>query len=1478
MNKQFKTVFQTVAMCTILLSGISTLYAQKIKVFVLAGQSNAQGHGEIEPITTPGTLKHFLVNETSNQFDGIHDGNGNMISRQDVWVRYDHENGTLLADNLGSTGFGGYTGQIGPDLGMGHVLGNYFNEQVLIIKTCWGGKSLAVDFRPPSSGGTVGPYYTQMIKDINTAITNIATEFPDYNGETIELAGFVWFQGWNDLFDQSYRDEYQKNLINLIKDVRTALNVPSLPVVVGLTGNGGYNGDASLQSIQASQMGAATYPGHPNVTFAETRDFWREPNVSPYDLYHHWNNNAESYLRIGDAFGKKYIELVDGPAPCTPNQVKVKVEIATDKWGGETSWTLTNQADAVILRGGHGGVYSNNSLYADSICVSADDCIFFNIYDSYGDGIFAPYGYKLYANDMLVASGANDIGSYARKIAHCTIACSSVADALNDLQEHLNGTAMLTPDELILIRDTIIQFTFCLAENESVILLGKNIVEDYDKQFGPLFMNPQTQGGFYKNPASSPGLELDRVILALQQGILDAVFSREVYAAYPQHIIGWKFNSSTNFPGYVDPPTNASISKSVLIRANFADPEGANPYLDLSEDGLKHALRPTGLYLAPGSVVSVTVPDSLVRRNYWVRVGSHDWDLSDREYFRRLDRISKRYRIDSTTIQVFNPLGGAISILVPYGADDGIVEVSLRNGVEAPFYSLKTFYETPDFDAELSKPGPWAVFESDNVMYTLPKHAIVPGQYDLRQSLQDWETALRGMNSILARQIIPDKHNMYQIADLDIRYGAYSIGYPMSNSPLNYQDVPGPAYFLNGPGSDDDTNFHEMGHALAISQFPGETEALVNFPYVMAMNYGLNTDLNEAVKSSFGNSLFDIDRTASSRMVSNTFGAERNISNTTKDEVRYQHRGYGHYFEIVNLLGWCPLRNFWKQEHIDFENTGIDYLNSNDIDSRIVRMSIAAQADLRPLFHVFGILSQDSIAVQDTLAQLGIQPSLAIYNRLQEYFNLIPEDSIAFVNYALSIHPNFLIEGPTADPDYGPGWHYIKAMTYNEVEGQQRKDILQSIIDRYYPNGAPTGNGIVDVCCLLDTVKVSIAPPSTINCTQTTVQINASAPGQGLNYSFQWIASNGGNIVLGNSTLTPTVNASGTYTLRLTNTATGCSSTAETSIVLDTIKPDAIVSSSGNLNCNIKELQLNGVGSSTGPEYNYVWTSADGRFVSGETTLNPIINGPGTYNLLVTNTENGCTNTAATSVSQSPTVTSIIKDQTNITCNGASDGKATALGGGGNGALKYKWSNGGNVNTIFNVPAGLYFVTVSDEENCTSSASVNLTQPDVLNCNTSATRPTANNLNDGTATSAPIGGTAGYTYLWSNGGITSTITGLAVGAYAVVVTDANGCTATQTVNVEPFDGTTQTNEPVWLKGIQILPNPSSGLTKIIFSELLSGSVETQLIEASGRLVWSNISENQPTVIIDASHLPSGIYLVRFHSGGESGSRKLVINR
>jgi hypothetical protein len=764
-----------------------------------------------------------------------------------------------------------------------------------------------------------------------------------------------------------------------------------------------------------------------------------------------------------------------GFSQCGNNEKEIKVEISTDTWGDETYWTLKDITGTIILQGGQGGAYGGpiNSIFTDSICISSGSCVFFEIYDTFGDGMIAPAGFKLYFDESLVASVTGNFGNSYTVATNCQDSCNLVNGALNEFGQHLAGTITLTNSELAKNKTIWERFPRCLAANASVLAQAKELVAFYDAQIGALFTTPDTKFGFLRNPDQAPDLVIEQTMLVLQQALFDGAFTPEAFAAFPQIIQDWKFNSCVHFPGDVAPPANPSLSHVVPIRASNNDPDGTNPYLDYNQDRMAHALRPTGLYLAPGSVATVTVPDNLVNQGYWVRVGSHDWDLGHKETIKRMDRISKRFSIKSNTIEVFNPMGGAISILVPLGANEGVVEVTVQNGVEAPFFSLKPFYQTADFDAELNKPGPWAVFETDNVMYTIPKHSIVPGEHDLRQNMLDWDVALQAINSIMARQIVPDKHNMYMIADVDIRGVAYSVGYPMSNSPLMYTNVPGIAYFVNGPGSDDAVDFHESGHALAMTKFPGEEEALVNFPYIIAMTYGLNQDINEAIKFSITPNTFNSDLAVTHRMLSNSFGSARDISNTETDEVRYQQRGFGHYVEIVNILGWCPLRNFYKQEYIDAQN-GIEYGLYQDLDNRSLRMSVAAQADLRPLFHVFGILPQNPSALQDTLNQVGIQPSLAIYDRLQAYIDLIPANNAEFVSYALAVYPNLFVNGPTDDPNYGVGWHYQKSLTYDAAEAQSRINTLQSIINLYFPNGRPVDNPTIDVCCALDTLNINL--------------------------------------------------------------------------------------------------------------------------------------------------------------------------------------------------------------------------------------------------------------------------------------------------------------------------------------------------------------------------------------------------------------------
>ncbi|TNE50074.1 MAG: T9SS type A sorting domain-containing protein [Bacteroidetes bacterium] len=318
-------------------------------------------------------------------------------------------------------------------------------------------------------------------------------------------------------------------------------------------------------------------------------------------------------------------------------------------------------------------------------------------------------------------------------------------------------------------------------------------------------------------------------------------------------------------------------------------------------------------------------------------------------------------------------------------------------------------------------------------------------------------------------------------------------------------------------------------------------------------------------------------------------------------------------------------------------------------------------------------------------------------------------------------------------------------------------------------------------------VELNATPPEadaeggTLTCVLTVVEIEAISNTP--NATFAWTGPNG----FTSNQATPEVGEVGTYDLVVTDPANGCTAAAVAEVDQDVAPPVASAVTPGNLNCTVLELELDGSGSSQGNNIEYAWSTADGNIVSGANTVNPLVDAVGTYDLVVTNTDNGCTSTASAAVVQSPVVTAAVNTFTNVSCNGGSDGSATAEAGGGNNSYTYAWSNGETTASVSGLTAGTYTVVITDGENCTAEASVVISQPAVLQPNASATPQTANGVNDGTATAAPVGGTGDYTYSWSNGETTQTITDLAPGTYTVVVTDENNCTAQQTVTVNAFN-------------------------------------------------------------------------------------------
>jgi thiol-disulfide isomerase/thioredoxin len=308
------------------------------------------------------------------------------------------------------------------------------------------------------------------------------------------------------------------------------------------------------------------------------------------------------------------------------------------------------------------------------------------------------------------------------------------------------------------------------------------------------------------------------------------------------------------------------------------------------------------------------------------------------------------------------------------------------------------------------------------------------------------------------------------------------------------------------------------------------------------------------------------------------------------------------------------------------------------------------------------------------------------------------------------------------------------------------------------------------------------ATGNTLNCLTNSVVIYGSTPDT--NAVYLWSGPNNFMSSLQN----PTVNEPGTYGLVVTDTLNGCTSTASAPVNLDNAPPIASAATPGNLNCNTFQIQLNGTGSSQGANFSYSWTASNGgHIISGENTQTPLVDSAGTYTIVVNNTQNGCTQTAAVNLLQNNNVNANISAQSNVLCNGGANGSATASALGGNGVYQYAWSNGANTATANGLTAGTYVVVVTDTENCSATTSVEITQPALLSASASSTAQSAFGVNDGTATANPNGGTGAYTYDWSNGGTTQTITDLAPGNYNVVITDANGCTVAQSVTVNSFN-------------------------------------------------------------------------------------------
>lgn len=323
--------------------------AKPLKVFVLTGQSNMTGRGALGDLSKPAdaqaaTLARYIKQpENLDKFAFLYNGETKTETgwtlRDDVYISL----GEWPHLEPGAAGYNAYNkhGKLGPyyggrgsrgfgpELAIGHLLGDHYDETVVLIKIAYGGNSLAGNFRPPSSGGKLGDKYTKVVQTVKAAMENLPVIAPGYTeAQGYELVGLFWNQGLSDM-NEPQASEYEANLVNLIKDLRKDLDAPQMLVSIGVTGNWGWDLKelreapkitqaqrdayvAGIQKITKAQLDIAKrteFKG--SVATAETRDFWRpRPEHGGRGTETHWMANGESYWLIGASMGKAMIGML----------------------------------------------------------------------------------------------------------------------------------------------------------------------------------------------------------------------------------------------------------------------------------------------------------------------------------------------------------------------------------------------------------------------------------------------------------------------------------------------------------------------------------------------------------------------------------------------------------------------------------------------------------------------------------------------------------------------------------------------------------------------------------------------------------------------------------------------------------------------------------------------------------------------------------------------------------------------------------------------------------------------------------------------------------------------------------------------------------------------------------------------------------------------------------------------------------------
>jgi Carbohydrate esterase, sialic acid-specific acetylesterase len=320
-----------VALACLFISATPLYAADKpVKVFILAGQSNMEGKAPVA------LMDHQATDAKTKDIFAHLRKDGKWIVRDDVFIKYLDRHGGL------TVGYGS-PGRTGMELEFGTVMGDHFEEPLILIKAAWGGHSLYKLFRPPSAGmpsdaffkdelakaqervksnnekkkkndplptmedikEPYGRSYRNMMAEVKDTFDNYETLFPALKGRKLQIAGFVWFQGWNDMYNGAEK-EYASNMTHFIKDVRKDLKAPNMPFVIDVMGqNGSKPAQGAMLAVETAQLAMNDVPEFKGNVKAIRTDVLVDKAAE--ELYPNWKQRFEEWKLVGGDFGYHYM-------------------------------------------------------------------------------------------------------------------------------------------------------------------------------------------------------------------------------------------------------------------------------------------------------------------------------------------------------------------------------------------------------------------------------------------------------------------------------------------------------------------------------------------------------------------------------------------------------------------------------------------------------------------------------------------------------------------------------------------------------------------------------------------------------------------------------------------------------------------------------------------------------------------------------------------------------------------------------------------------------------------------------------------------------------------------------------------------------------------------------------------------------------------------------------------------------------------